>query len=296
MNAMAELPPPLPTAPPPPPFEPYRRKPKSEPVTASSIVGKTMSIWISTLPKLLAVAALVHVPRFAVLWWFQTHEAGATAARLGEAFQRLELLVVPAFVGVFAVYFVFQRLRDEPADLGRSVTLGFRRIGAALGITAIFALPQIALVFMSQQTVQMVLSERRRAPDADSLGLALGVLLLSLLCQFVFALVFQSAMPAAVVEKLGVFAALGRSARLTSGRRLTIFGSNFIFNFLTGLLAVPATVVAVMQADLTTRLAVMSAVLWVVGSLQCVFPIVQYHELRRTKEGFGAEELAKAFD
>jgi hypothetical protein len=35
---------------------------------------------------------------------------------------------------------------------------------------------------------------------------------------------------------------------------------------------------------------------WFFGSLACVFPIVLYHELRRTKEGFGAEELAKAFD
>jgi len=61
-------------------------------------------------------------------------------------------------------------------------------------------------------------------------------------------------------------------------------------------LVTPVIVVALMQANLTIRLAVMSAVLWVVGSLQCVFPIVQYHELRRTKEGFGIDELAKAFD
>jgi hypothetical protein len=290
---MAELPPPLPDAPRAVPRNPYR---KPEALTASSIVGKTMRIWVSTLPKLLAVAALVHVPRFAVLWYFQTHEAGETAARLGAAFRQLEFLVIPAFVGVFAVYFVFQRLRDEPADLGRSVALGFRRIGAALGITAIFAVPQIALVFTSQRTVQALLAAPRGDVDGNSLGLALAVAVLSIVCQFVFALVFQSAMPAAVVEKLGVLAALGRSARLTAGRRGTIFGSNFIFNFLIGLLSVPVTVVAVMQADLTTRLAVMSAVLWVVGSLQCVFPIVQYHELRRTKEGFGAEELAKAFD
>jgi hypothetical protein len=37
-------------------------------------------------------------------------------------------------------------------------------------------------------------------------------------------------------------------------------------------------------------------VTWVASSLQCVFPIVLYHELRRTKEGFGIDELAKAFD
>ena len=290
---MAELPPPVPNARPAVPWNPYR---KADALTASSIVGKTMRIWVSTLPRLLAVAALVHVPRFAVLWYFQTHEAGATATSLGQAFQSLEYLVLPAFVGVFAIYFVFQRLRDEPADLGRSVALGFRRIGAALGITAIFAVPQIALAFMGQQSAQELLALRRGGADADSLGLVLTVSALSLVCQFVFALVFQSAMPAAVVEKLGVFPALGRSARLTSGRRLTIFGSNFIFGFLIFVLVTPVIVVALMQANLTIRLAVMSAVLWVVGSLQCVFPIVQYHELRRTKEGFGIDELAKAFD
>ncbi len=290
---MAELPPPVPNARPAVPWNPYR---KADALTASSIVGKTMRIWVSTLPRLLAVAALVHVPRFAVLWYFQTHEAGATATSLGQAFQSLEYLVLPAFVGVFAIYFVFQRLRDEPADLGRSVALGFRRIGAALGITAIFAVPQIALAFMGQQSAQELLALRRGGADAGSLGLVLTVGALSLVCQFVFALVFQSAMPAAVVEKLGVFPALGRSARLTSGRRLTIFGSNFIFGFLIFVLVTPVIVVALMQANLTIRLAVMSAVLWIVGSLQCVFPIVQYHELRRTKEGFGIDELAKAFD
>ncbi len=292
---MAETPAPEPSSqqPPPIPHAPFRRPARAEPLTAGSLVGKTMSVWSSTLPQLLAVAALVHAPRFAVSLYFQSRTPSPALAQLAEAFQMLEYLLLPAFVGVFAVYFVFQRLRGERADLGRSVALGGRRIATSLGITALFAVPQVAAVFMSQETTQKIASGQA---SGVSLGSTLLVLLLMLVCNFIFALVFQAALPAAVVEKLGVFAALGRSARLTSGRRGTIFGANFLFGLVAGLIAVPVAIVAQFAGGPMTRFVASSALLWVAGSLQCVFPIVLYHELRRTKEGFGIDELAKAFD
>jgi len=294
---MAEAPAPDPASqqPPPIPPAPFRRPTRAEPLTAGSLVGKTMSVWSSTLPQLLAVAALVHAPRFAVSFYFQTRTPSPTLTLLAEAFQKLDLLLTPAFLGVFAVYFVFQRLRAERADLGRSVALGLRRIGTSLGITLLFAAPLIAVVFMTQKTTE----EFRRGsvtPESISIGTLLVVLLLTAVCNIIFALVFQAALPAAVVEKLGVFAALGRSARLTSGRRLTIFGADLLFFLLSLVIFGPLVAITTFSGGPMTRFVASSAEFWVAGSLQCVFPIVLYHELRRTKEGFGIDELAKAFD
>jgi hypothetical protein len=294
---MAETPAPEPSSeqPPPIPHAPFRRPARPEPLTAGSLVGKTIRIWVSTLPQLLAVAALVHVPRFAVTFYFQTRTPSPTLTLLAEAFQKLELLLTPAFLGVFAVYFVFQRLRGERADLGRSVALGVRRIGTSLGITLLFAAPLIAVVFMTQRTTAELRSGSV-TPGSIPTGTLLLVLLLTLVCNVIFALVFQAALPAAVVEKLGVFAALGRSARLTSGRRVTIFFANFLFGILSAFIVGPVVAITTFSGGATTTLVTTSAMYWVMGSLYCVFPIVLYHELRRTKEGFGIDELAKAFD
>ncbi|HET6162569.1 MAG TPA: hypothetical protein VFG37_02805 [Planctomycetota bacterium] len=274
----------------------YRRPQRPELMTASSIVGKTMRIWISTLPQLLAVAALVEVPRLAVAWFFRTRPVSPTLAQVADAFENLELMLIPAVVGVFAVYFVFQRLRDEPADLGRSIALGLRRIGTGLGIFALFALPQLATVFLDRPAEDTSNLYHPMRVDSGSIEAGIVVGALVVVCNLVFALVFDAALPAALVERIGVFPALRRSARLTSGRRSTIFGANILFGLLTGLLAVPLFAVTSFEHGAVGELLLTSAVTWVASSLQCVFPIVLYHELRRTKEGFGAEELAKAFD
>ena len=296
MNAMAELPPPLPNAPRAVPWNPYR---KPEALRASTLLGRTFSLWISTLPMLLVVAALVHLPRFVVRWFFLDRPANPVLVALQSGFESLDFLVVPAFVSIFAVYFVFQRLRDEPADLGRSIALGFRRIVTSLGITALLGAPLFVLVYVFVHMSQDILGRANRA-DPEGAAASAGIFLLvggaTLVFNLVISLVFHVALPAAIVERLGMFPALGRSARLTSGRRFTIFVASLLIVLVAGFPAGIAEFAITLVKDPLAHLAAESAFQWFFGSLACVFPIVLYHELRRTKEGFGAEELAKAFD
>jgi hypothetical protein len=296
---MAELPPPVQPTPPAMPYDPYRKPRRADPMRASTVLGRTFSLWISTLPKLLAVAALVHLPRFAVRWFFLARPSNPVLVALQSGFESLEFLVVPAFVSVFAVYFVFQRLRDEPADLGRSIALGFRRILTSLGITAILGAPLFVLVYVSVHMSQEIVKQADRTDPRGAVA-SMGVLLLvafaTLLFNLIISLVFHVALPAAIVERLGMFPALGRSARLTSGRRFTIFVASLLLVLVTGIPAGIAEYAITTVKDPLAHLAAESAMQWFFGSLACVFPIVLYHELRRTKEGFGAEELAKAFD
>jgi hypothetical protein len=112
------------------------------------------------------------------------------------------------------------------------------------------------------------------------------------------------AAPALVVERVGVFASFGRSARLTKGHRWAIFGLLFVFivvYYLVSLLLGGAGMAAAGQDMLKTGLSpvqiaissILSAVVSLVGSAG-VSAI--YYELRSAKEGVGPDTLAAVFD
>jgi hypothetical protein len=142
-----------------------------------TVLGTTFSLWTSTIPQLLAVAALVHLPRFALRCIFLGHPSNPVLVALQSGFESLDFIVVPAFVSVFAVYFVFQRLRSEPADLGRSIALGFRRILTSLGITAILGAPLFVLVYLSVHMSQEIVEKANRTDPGSAVASA-GILLL----------------------------------------------------------------------------------------------------------------------
>ena len=111
------------------------------------------------------------------------------------------------------------------------------------------------------------------------------------------------AVPALVVERTGVFGALGRSADLTRGRRWPIFGFIVLYFIafsvvqqvvlgIVGSVIVAATPSAmiVRQLPVSAALGVLVAVLASAGSAAI------YYELRTTREGVGPEALASVFD
>ena len=119
----------------------------------------------------------------------------------------------------------------------------------------------------------------------------------------IVALMLWVAVPAAVVERAGVFDALGRSRDLTEGRRLKILGAVFVF-FL--IIMVPALVLIVPlavfvgvsgEAAAAGAMGLFSALFSVaVSSLSNTFQLYVYHELRREKEGTGVGDVAAVFD
>lgn len=111
------------------------------------------------------------------------------------------------------------------------------------------------------------------------------------------------AAPALVVERTGVFGALGRSADLTRGRRWPIFALAVLFFIAqTVVQQVLISLMGVVFGGATPFAQVLnqlpvSAVLGVVVGVVLSAGIASiYYELRSTREGIGPEALAAVFD
>jgi hypothetical protein len=107
--------------------------------------------------------------------------------------------------------------------------------------------------------------------------------------------------PAAVVERVGIFGAFSRSGRLTKGHRWAIFFLVFLMGFANYVVQVFEIQVsrALLEAGLSRFWAVavpfvlitpFAWVIWIVGVSSI------YFELRHIKEGVQADQLAAVFD
>lgn len=135
-----------------------------------------------------------------------------------------------------------------------------------------------------------------------SVGVVFGLLLL-IVPGAMLAAAWAVAVPARVVERKGVFAALGRSANLTRGHRWPIFGLfvilgliGWVIGTVVGLLGI-----AVAGAGDANTLILSQGFLAGIGSafgqlINSAGVAAIYHELRTGKEGVGAEVLASVFD
>ena len=263
------------------------------PLIASQIVGKSLRLWFSSLPQLVIVTSIAWLPFFALRWYLR--EQTGWKATLENSMGMLQIVAVTSIGQAFAVRFVFQRLRGEPTDLARSIALGGRRIATVLGIALLLALPQIAnMVATSSFQIRSHPSHDRTELMKSELQILLAMVAF-VVFELVVVLVYWVAAPAAVVEGGGVFASLRRSAALTKGRRTTIFGVIFIFGLL-WLVPASVLVVAVFTMHGNALFFTRAGMELFFASLHCVTPVVLYHELRDTKEGFGLEDLASVFD
>jgi branched-subunit amino acid transport protein AzlD len=262
--------------------------------SASRVVTRTLSVWWRSLPQLLAIAAIVHVPLFAVKWWASGAPEGSFGTIVDGALSVVEFTVFSRGIEGLAVLLVFQRLQREPADVARSIRQGVRRLGTVLAIAVItavvlFAIPAIAVG---------VTFARGPAPSGGFgvVGASEFAILSFVLVGLVYSLVFFIPVPAALVEGLGAFAAFNRSRILTSGCRGRILLMWIMYSLVTG---IPTRLVAALVVSIqnpTIALLVDAAGQWLAASLTCVLPIVLYHDLRETKEGIGIEELLQVFD
>lgn len=125
-----------------------------------------------------------------------------------------------------------------------------------------------------------------------AIGISLGLLFL-IIPGVILYLMWMVAVPALMVENLGVFEALSRSASLTSGSRLKLFGLIIVFFVFSFIIAIPIGVISMISASLTV---VSSALLSTASAAVSSAGIAAvYIELRSTKEGASSEDLASVF-
>jgi hypothetical protein len=130
------------------------------------------------------------------------------------------------------------------------------------------------------------------------LGGVLGLLGLMLLIVpgLIAAAMFYVAIPACVIENLGVTASLGRSRALTAGYRWQIFGV-FVIVLIAAMIVGGAAgfLGAMVKLHVVTQVLqfVVNAVITAFGA---VLVAVVYHDLRVAKEGVDIEKVTSVFD
>jgi hypothetical protein len=164
------------------------------------------------------------------------------------------------------VYGTFQELRGRRASLGDCMSRGLRLIFPVIGVAIL-------------------------------VGIATGLgFFLFIIPGLIVMTILWVAIPAAIIERQGVFKSLGRSARLTSGYRWKIFFVAVIFfviQIVTNLVAdMFVSAVSSVGAYFVINLLLTAALTLVSG----VITAVSYHQLRLAKEGADINEIAAVFD
>jgi hypothetical protein len=222
-------------------------------------------------------------------------------------------------VGVVQLRFISEAQTFEPRVLGASF------IGGLVILTTAFVL-QAAIVHATVADLngrRVVLGDSLRIglrnclpliglAVLSGLGIAIGFMLL-IVPGLILMVVWSVAVPAKVVEKVGVFDAFTRSRDLTRGRRWPIFGLLVLYAiaawFLSILVLAAFSPFALAKGASTTE--TMKSFADSISVIQLVAdPLIAtittlvstaglstlYYELRRSREGVGPEALASVFD
>jgi hypothetical protein len=233
--------------------------------SVGGVLEKSFPIWFKNLVPFAILSLVVYSPLIVYTYVAHASEMDHAAAVRYNLISTFGGHLLNLITGGALLYGVFQQLRGQPAGIGTCLAVGLSRMLAVLVV-----------------------------------GILVGVLVLLGLCLFVvpgvfLALMYWVAVPVAVVEKPGVFAALTRSAQLTKGERGNIFLIQLVLQAI-GLGIGIVVGIALASADEATSAWVMLAVTIVLGSLGATMNAVGYHDLRVAKDGVGVEELVRVFE
>lgn len=230
------------------------------------VLAESFRVLGANLPAFLAIALLLLAPVYLLLALWGDADAIAQP-NSGLDFTVLVVEMLLAFVAEAAiVYGTFRQLQGRRSDFADTVATGLRK-----------ALPVVLVSFA--------------AGVLTMLGLALLVI-----PGLIVMTVYAVAVPAAVVEHLGVGDSLNRSAALTRGCRWRVFGVILVAS----VIQVGAEVLLDLVLDLQSEPMVSLVAAWLLSgagsALYAVLATVTYRELRRVKEGAEVDEIAAVFD
>jgi hypothetical protein len=239
------------------------------------VLGRTFSILGRNFVPFFLLSAVATLPQLFVLLSSPTTQ-GTFIARPAAASVVLPLVigfVLKLFTQAVIVHAAFQDMRGRSVSVGDSLRVGFSRFLPVLGVIIV-----------------------------EGLGIGAASLLL-IVPGVILMLMWYLTLPACVVEQLGVGESLNRSAELTKGHRLKIFGLILLVGI--GGLIVGGVIGAVVGGVLVAvgtpvgHIA-LGLVQYLVQALIAVFGailvIVLYRDLRAAKEGIDTDQIAAVFD
>ena len=232
-----------------------------------AVLSRGFAILISNIVPFGAICLILSLPNY--LYWLAAPDpAGAQSA--SGAFGAIAIagasLLLAQVAAAALVYGTIQELRGRHAGVGECISRGLSLMFPILGVAIV-----------------------------SSIGIGIGLILL-IVPGIILAVMWWVAIPSAVVERPGVFAALGRSAELTKGYRWRILGLLiFVVLFL-----ILIGVVVSLVVGLIGSVAIGLFIQWLVNAfataLYAVVAAVGYHDLRVAKEGFDVNQVAAVFD
>lgn len=280
-----------------------RRPPIRSVFGVGEIFSRTLGVWFSRLHLFILFTAVLFLPLFVWLYLslndptlaLDDDEALETGGRA--AVMRVALMsavgdvlgtVLSSVAAAAFAYTVMKRLQRQSAPFAACVSMGFSRLPSVLGVALV--------VGTATGLIKVPAAFLAPGNSAVSLLFNLGSLVLTIL--------WSAAVPAAVVERLGVGAALARSVSLTQGYRWSIFFAWFLIGLVVGMgltvllmFVIAGVARGLDEGDaLKVGLLVGGVLAAVVGSIQAVGATVVYHGLRQTKEGLTADDLVKSFE
>ncbi len=242
-----------------------------------SALGQGFKIWGRNFVPFTILGLILYAPVFVL---------AATMFREGQTLDEINTrilvfmaapLIINIFINGVVTYGVVQEMRGQHASIGSSIAVGLKRFLPAVGVSVLmFLMVGIGAVFC----------------------LIPGLILLC---------VFYVSVQASVIEKPGIIGALKRSAALTQGNRLNIFGVviiltifNFVINKIVEKSMMPDLKTAASLAEfisgVQTLMYVSLAVSVVLGTLSATVSAVTYFQLRQDKDGVSIDEIARVFD
>jgi hypothetical protein len=230
------------------------------------VLNRATAIVWRNFPRLFVIVAVAELP--SVLLSDTTRGRLTDTTELGLAiFGFVFAVVLNQLSQAILVYGAFQDMRGQPVSIAESVRAGLRRLFPVIGLAVLGSLLAIA-------------------------GLAVLVVpgLIVLTAWFV-------ATPVCVVERLGPWRSLDRSARLTKGYRWKVFAllvSSIVIAGLGAALIESASTAVAPGSFLVSIGSLVWDATWTAFS--AIVGVVTYHDLRVAKEGADTDQIAAVFD
>lgn len=263
-----------------------------------SCIGRGVKVWARNLPAFAALSAIVYLPLVAygfyalsdvpdeMTSWDATFTVVPGRLAMWHVVRGIADVFLPLVVTGAIAYATVQDLRGTPAGIGRAIGVGLSRLLPVLGIVLVLACALIAFGFVAGVLASLL----------SVLG-ALAALVIALMAMCAL----WVTIPAAVVERTGVWGSFRRSLELTRGNKAAVFVVLLVLvavNWgLDSLLAVVLYSEPGAFGSERVRFLVETGVSSVLfGSLAAAVNAVGYHDLRVTRDGVTIEEIARVFD
>ena len=232
------------------------------------VIGRSFSILGRNFVPFFLISAVATLPYLAFDLAIPTGPgapAGSPLAAVG-IFGALAIgFVLKMFTQAIILHAAFQDMRGRKPSVGESIRVGFSRFFPIIGI--------IILVGLGVSFAALAL-------------IVPGIILM---------LMWYLALPVCVVEQLGPFGSLSRSAELTRGHRWKILGLILLVAIVGGIITAVFSAISMVSGHVGYSI-VEYIMQTLIGVYSAILVVVLYRDLRAAKEGIDTEQIAAVFD